>query len=178
MTSYELTRRDALAALAATGAAAGVGAMTWTALDDDRGPTDAQRATILAVAETVYPDAVENVDAFVEAFVAGRIRDRPEHAAGVRDAVAALDEYARHFEDRPFRELSPAARDDVLRDFGVDAADPDPAGQPRERVRYYLVNDLLYALFTSPTGSELVGLENPQGHPGGLASYRRPPDGE
>jgi hypothetical protein len=42
-------------------------------------------------------------------------------------------------------------------------------------VRYYVVNELLYALYTSPTGGELVGIENPQGHPGGHESYQHEP---
>jgi hypothetical protein len=35
---------------------------------------------------------------------------------------------------------------------------------------------MLYALFTSPTGSELVGIENPTGHPGGYESLTRLPE--
>jgi hypothetical protein len=42
-------------------------------------------------------------------------------------------------------------------------------------VRYYVVNELLLALYASPTGGELVGIENPQGHPGGTASYQQGP---
>jgi hypothetical protein len=60
--------------------------------------------------------------------------------------------------------------------LGVRTAEPDPDGTDVERVRYYVVNELLFALYSSPTGGELVGLENPQGHPGGIDSYRRGPD--
>jgi len=48
--------------------------------------------------------------------------------------------------------------------------------KPGHRVRYYLVNDLLFALYSSPTGGKLVGIENPQGHPGGTGSYQQPPN--
>jgi len=59
--------------------------------------------------------------------------------------------------------------------MSVDTADPVPDGDDVERVRYYVVNELLFALYSSPTGGELVGLENPRGNPGGLASYQRGP---
>jgi hypothetical protein len=65
----------------------------------------------------------------------------------------------------------------VLDEMGVDTADPDPEGPDPARVRFYVVNDLLFALYASPTGGELVGIENPQGHPGGTDSYRRGPQG-
>jgi hypothetical protein len=59
--------------------------------------------------------------------------------------------------------------------MGVHTADPDSEGTDPERVRFHVVNELLYALYTSPTGGELVGIENPQGYPGGTASYREGP---
>lgn len=186
---YELTRRDALAALSAAGAAGGVGVLAWDALDesgegDPGGETsepvlsETDRKTIVAVAAVVYPSEVTGVPDFVERYVVGRVQDRPEHAAGMRDAVAVLDEYAETWADRPFREAAVAKRDDLLRRMGVNVSEPDPDGVERQRVRYYLVNELQFALYASPTGGELVGLENPQGHPGGTRSYRLPPPDE
>jgi len=49
----------------------------------------------------------------------------------------------------------------------VDTAGPDPDGVAGERIRYYLVNELLYAFYASPTGAGLVGLENPRPIPAG-----------
>ncbi|MEA5408870.1 hypothetical protein VB773_15715 [Haloarculaceae archaeon H-GB2-1] len=57
----------------------------------------------------------------------------------------------------------------------MKTAEPNPDGTTAERVRYYLVNEPLYALYASPTGGTLVGIENPQGHPGGTESYQRGP---
>ncbi|WP_225334201.1 gluconate 2-dehydrogenase subunit 3 family protein [Halomicrobium urmianum] len=175
MTDHELTRRDALVALGAVGA----GALAWDRLEADpdrEGFTPAERDTLTALAKTIYPDAVSGIDAFVERYVVGRVADRPDYAAGVHEAIAALDDYADSWADGPFREQDPDARDDLLRRMGVDVADAAPDGTDRERVRYYLVNDLQYALYTTPTGGELVGLENPQGYPGGATSYRQPPE--
>ncbi|MFC3476355.1 gluconate 2-dehydrogenase subunit 3 family protein [Halobacterium litoreum] len=170
----ELSRRDVLAALAASGAAVGAGA-TLLSGGDDTPLGDHELDTLVAVAEVVYPSEVEGVEEFVRQYSATRVRDRPDYAEGVADAVAALDDYSRNWEDADFAALDPDTADDTLSGFDVDAADPDPEGSDRERVRYYLVNELLYALFTTPTGGELAGIENPQGFPGGTQSYQRGP---
>lgn len=165
-----LTRRDALTALAAAGvAAAGV-----RLAERDAGPlADRDVATLVAAAEVLYPDAVEGVPSFVEQFVRGRAAERPDHARGTARAAAYLDDYARAWEDRGFADLDAADRRVALHRMNADTADPDPDGSDVERVRYYVVNELLFALYASPTGGRLVGIENPPGHPGGLASYQR-----
>ncbi len=173
----ELTRRDALAALAAGGTALGGVAALRRAEREDGGAAvgDHETATLEAAARVLYPSAVSGVSEFVRSYAAGRYRDRPEHAAGVAEAVATLDGYAREWYDGAYRELDAETRDGLLSEMGLDVADPDPDGGDAERVRYYVVNELLYALYTSPTGGRLVGIENPQGHPGGTESYRRGP---
>jgi hypothetical protein len=184
--SPELSRRDAVVALGATGVAtAGLGALTWEALekggsangddDADGGTTATERETLIAAAEALYPSEVTGVDEFVETYVVGRLSGRPEHEAGVRAAARAIDEYAHDWYDRPYAELDRSDRQAVFDEWGLDAADPDPEGTDRDRVRYYLINELLYAFYSSPTGGDLVGLENPQGHPGGTGSYQRGP---
>jgi hypothetical protein len=181
MPDYELTRRDALAALGAAGVgAAAVGAVTLGADDADDGSNDRplgeqEVTTVQAVAGVVYPSEVSGVEAFVQQYVLGRARDQPERARGIADAVAELDEYARDWYDSGFLNLDAEQQEEALADMGVPVADPDPEGSAVERVRFYLVNELLYALYTTPTGAELVGLENPQGHPGGTDSYQRGP---
>jgi hypothetical protein len=171
----ELTRRDVMAALAASGAAAGAGVSL--ASDPGEGPVgDHEVDTLVAVARVVYPSEVEGVESFVRRYSIERARSRPEYAEGIADAVAALDEYSRTWRDEAFASLETDLADRTLSGFDVDSAHPDPDGSDRERVRYYLVNELLYALFTTPTGGSLVGIENPQGHPGGTTSYRRGPE--
>jgi hypothetical protein len=171
----ELSRRDAMAALAAAGVAAG-GAVTLDQLQGEAPRDESDVETLVAVAEIVYPDAVEGIPAFVETYSVGRVEAREAYAEGVSGAVADLDDAARSWYDAPFRTLDADTRDDLLRELGCDTAEPDPDGTTAERLRYYLLNELLFALYTSPTGGELVGIQNPQGHAGGTTSYRRGPE--
>jgi hypothetical protein len=184
-----LTRRDALAALSAAGISAAAGcaapdAETWgeepsTPSDDapdtpELGEDDLE--TLVALAGVLYPSEVENVAAFVAEWVRPRVRERPEHGRGMLDAISILDEYAENLEGERYVDLDSEAREELLSYMAVDTADPDPHGDDDERVRYYLVNDLLFGLYASPTGASLAGLENPPGYPGGTASYQRGPE--
>jgi hypothetical protein len=192
----KLTRRDAVAALAAVGA---VGAGSVAARYDppraddgggeNGGDGDAEpsvSADLLdvmdAAAAVVYPSNVTGRRAFVERYVVGRTDGRESYRRGLEATAAELDAIARDWRDAGFADLSPDARDGVLRGLGVATADPESDGTVSERIRLYVVNDLLFAFYSSPTGGRLVGIENPIGHPGGTESYRRasmpdPPDG-
>ena len=184
----ELTRRDAAAALAAIGATGGVALGVRRATDDGGGseggapawdgegaPGDeAVRTAMAALAEPLYPEAVSGIDAFVEAFLDGRL-DGSAHGEGIRSAVAEVESAARSWYGAPVAALSAADRDELLRELGADVAEESPDGTTAERVRYYVVNELLLALYSSPTGGELVGIENPQGYAGGAESYQRGP---
>ncbi len=183
MTEYELTRRDAIVALSTAGIA-GLSAtnLTWGALDDEGGDqvplTDHHRDLLEAVAAVVFPSAVSGIPAFVETYVVGRHSEDPERLRGMADSLAYLDGYAQRWHDDPFLELGPEQRETVLTSMGADVVDPDPEGGDVFQFRFYVINELLYALYSSPTGGELLGLENPQGYPGGTDSYQRPPGRE
>lgn len=197
----QLTRRDAVAALAAVGA---VGAGSLAArygpprADDGEGSerdsaggdagAESHLSTALldlmdAAAAVVFPSEVEGRRAFVDRYVLGRTDGREAYRRGLADAAAELDAIARDWRGAPFADLPAAERDELLRGLGVETADPDPEGTVSERVRFYVVNDLLFAFYSSPTGGRLVGIENPVGHPGGTESYQRAsmpdrPDGD
>lgn len=178
----KLTRRDAIAALAGVGIVTGSGAAAFSRADvdaeqaPDRPPLDETLETLVAAAEVLYPSDVEGVPTFVETYSLGRIQHRAAYLTGVRDAASVLDSYAALWLDaESFAALSVADRDSLLHQMGVHTAEEQPDGTDPERVRYFVVNELLYALYTSPTGAELVGLENPPGHPGGTESYQRGP---
>jgi len=183
----ELTRRDAVAALAAVGGGAAIGLSGLveppSATSNDHGPRESGSGapddaeieeTLVATAEVVYPSAISGIEEFVGTFLSGRL-DREEHRAGMARAVSELDELAAEWYGDRFAALDPGERNEFLRELGADLVEEDPGGSTAERVRYYVVNEVLLALYASPTGGELVGIENPQGHPGGQASYQRGP---
>ncbi len=179
----ELTRRDAIAALAALGGAGGATYGYSRLRDDGDGPElsppsdDHVRETMTATAEIVYPSELSGIDTFIEEFMNARLAEDDDHAAGIREAVVVLDEHSQTWHDQPFAALSADPRETALEELGADGADENPEGSTAERVRYYVVNELLLALYSSPTGGTLVGIENPQGHPGGIESYQRGPNG-
>ncbi|QZX99294.1 gluconate 2-dehydrogenase subunit 3 family protein [Halobaculum rubrum] len=188
----ELSRRDALVALstAGVGSLAGCGAPVAGGDATDSGATDDperetrgngavgdhERATLVAVARAVYPSAVGGVDEFVRTYTGGRIDGDTAYAREVSEAVATLDDYAVGLYGTQYVDLSSEDRAEALDVMSVDDVDPDPDGTEPQRVRHYLVNELLFALYASPTGASLAGLENPPGHPGGTRSYREGPE--
>jgi hypothetical protein len=184
----ELTRRDALAALAVVGSG---GIVAGLAATDDlgdgplAGPDAEEELTLDGVAaldvltaasEVLYPSEATGHREFVETYTLGRIEGREAYENGLAATLTELDATARDWYDGGFAALSPAERDELLRRLGADTGDPDPEGPLTERVRYYVVNELLFAFYASPTGGGLVGTENPIGYPGGTQSYQRGPE--
>lgn len=181
----ELTRRDVLGALAAAGVGSVSGCSDMldeapavgSSTDDD--PVSAHEVeTLVALAEVVYPSVVSGVEEFVRDYSVVRVRSDPAYGREVVEAVSRLDEYVVEWYDTLYAELAQSTRIAVLDQMTVDTASPDPEGVTSERVRYYLVNELLYAFYTSSTGAGLVGLENPPGLPGGTQSYQEGPRNE
>lgn len=170
-----LTRRDALLALGALGFAEAGAAFHRSDAGD--GPlTDSERERLRSLTDVLYPSAV-SVDAeFLQTYVLGRYREQPDDREGAREALAVLEDAARERFGTGFASLSVENRERVLEAIGVRRVGPVPDGRRPERVRYYLVNDLLYALYSTPVGGRLLGKENPTGHPGGLDAYQRGPD--
>lgn len=167
----KLTRRDALLALgaASVGAAAVGSARQTTSVD----LSEAQITTRLhAVAESVYPEEIEVTRGFIVSYAQRRLENRDEYRHEQADALEILDNRARSFAGRPYPSLSIDRRQTVLRDMGVLRALPVPDGTAEERIRFFVVNDLLYVLFSTPTGGEALGCANPPGYPGGLEAYQ------
>ncbi|MDZ7731487.1 MAG: gluconate 2-dehydrogenase subunit 3 family protein [Natrialbaceae archaeon] len=172
----DLTRRDATVALAVLGAGgAGVAATQFAAEetpDSLLSPEETVEA-MTAVASVVFPSAVSGIPAFVEQYLEGRLEG--DHGRRIRETVSLLDGYAVAWHDASIADLPLERVDTLLEEAGTATASEDPQGTAAERIRYYVVNELLLGLYSSPTGGVLVGLENPQGHAGGLASYQRGP---
>ncbi|MFC6835826.1 gluconate 2-dehydrogenase subunit 3 family protein [Halomarina ordinaria] len=170
----KLTRRDALVALASLGVAGG--GVAHLAREGDRAAADEggveALGTLVAAAEVLYPSDVEGIESFVESYSLGRVEDREAYREGLDDALSEVEAAARSWYDDSFAALDRETRDALLRELGADVADAVPDGSRAERVRYYVVDELLYAFYASPTGAELAGNENPVGHPGGTEAYQ------
>jgi hypothetical protein len=168
----ELTRRDALLALAGTGIVASAALTT----DETGGAiTDSDVETLVHLAETLYPSAVEPTTEFVETYVVGRYRSDDERLAGLKSALQVVRRTSMRETGRSLDALDGDTRGAVLRTTGGDRAYPDPEGTTAQKVRYYIINDLLYALYTTPKGGELVDTANPPGYPGGVEAYQQGP---
>lgn len=175
-----LTRRDAVVSLTFGIGTGALGLFTLEDRDQERPGgsvqlSESQIRTLVATAEVIYPSEVSGREAFVEEYVTG-LPSVQKQAIG--SAVDGLERYTRRERGTAFTSLGVDGRDSVLRSMGVDRVGSSNDGRLPERIRYYVVNQLLFGLYTSPTGSELVGIENPVGYPGGYESYQQPPRGE
>ena len=132
---------------------------------------------LTALAKAVYPSDVSVERSFIESRVFGRVEPEPDHFEKLVAAIEAVDGHARARFGGRITELSAGRRREVLRSMGVTTVHPTADGTTAEQVRFYVVNDLLYALFTSPVGGDLLGIDNPPGHPGGREAYQRGPGG-
>jgi hypothetical protein len=171
----ELTRRDAL--LGAIGGSSAVSLAVYelesgaSAATDPASLSEDEVRTLVSVAETVYPSQVDPTGEFVRGYTT-RLDDARVRAT--RRTIGDLDRAARRHFGTEYRNLSTGVGDRLLRRLGVDRVRSGPGGTLAERVRFHLVNSLLYVLMTSPRGTEPFDIENPVGHPGGFESRRNP----
>ena len=165
----KITRRQALLGLAGASSVGGLGAhelLDWTATD---GPlSDAGMNGLLTVADIVHPAAPEDAERTISAYV-GRLNDR--RVRGLVTTLSELDSRSRRHYGASFGALSRAQGERLLARIGANRVQSRPEGTLAERVRYHLVNSVLYALLTRPAGTEPLGIGNPVGFPGGFASY-------
>ncbi len=179
-----LSRREALLTLGGIGVGTAVFGSQSTGSttgdggtgSDDGVATPARVATVTAAAEVVYPPNVSVDDVFVRQYVFGRVGPTEDHFERLAAVVDTVDREARLRFGKRFASLSKGDRRRVLTGLGTFAVHPNRRGTTAERVRFHLVNDLLYALFTLPRGGRLMGVPNPPGYPGGNELYQRGPD--
>jgi hypothetical protein len=168
----KLTRRDAVAAIAAAGAVGLAGSSSDISDSPEEGKlTQLELDTLTAVARILYPTEVSNVRSFVNRFMRRRAND-PSYAEGVQAAIKTLNANTSEISGGPFHTLDRDEQRAAISYLSIDVESPDPDGTAAQRIRHYIVNDLLFALYASPKGAKLAGLSNPPGHPGGIASYQ------
>lgn len=194
-----LSRRDALTALAAAGIAATAGCGSQSDGETDvpteestptegsvegDGPTATATATpeavtsmdtLVALAEVLYPSEAEPTSEFVETFMYGRINDEEAYRAELESGVETLNRLANDQHGEDFHALDADQRVSVIENTDLRTGASDEEGSDVERTNYYLLDELLFAFYSSPVGGELVGSTNPRGFPGGFG-YSPPLD--
>jgi hypothetical protein len=130
------------------------------------------------MARAIYPSSFPVDESWVENRVFGRVEPTEGHFDQLVAAIEAIDAHARARFGGPVTSLSEGYRRGVLQSMGVTEVHATADGTTAERVRFYLVNDLLYVLLTAPESSDLTGIVNPPGHPGGTDVYKQGPGGE
>lgn len=179
-----LTRRDAIFAVGASGLGTATASLIADGLLESDGTervpaenTDtielSQHSveTLRALAVVLYPSEVEVSQGFVKGYAANH---PTPWQLEIQSATEALDSAAKDWTGSPFKTLTESHRNALLRERGIDRVQADSTGTTTQRIRYYLVDGLLFALYSTPKGSSLVGIDNPQGYPGGYASISKP----
>jgi len=163
--SKELTRRDALGALAAAGIASTAGCSSLTG---EESTERTEMETMVALGEVLYPSETEVTEEFIDSFLMGRIVDEESYRTALTDGIETLDTRAQEAQGSPFAALSESERVALIEETELRSGDSDAEGSAIERVNYHLIDELLFAFYASPTGGELVGNPNPRGWPGGF----------
>lgn len=163
----ELTRRDAMAALGAAGVTSLAGCESLTGATEQSSEPPSEMETMVALAEVLYPSEVEPTTEFIQSFLFGRIYDEDAYQAELEAGVQTLNDIARDTEGAPFARLDTDQRVSVIENSDIRTGESVPDGSDIQRVNYHLVDELLFAFYSSPTGGELVGNTNPRGFPGG-----------
>lgn len=177
----ELTRRDALGALGAAGVTSIAGCQSLGGGSADETPTgdatpgggDDEQAestdmeTLVSLAEVLYPSDVDVSQDFVETYMFGRIHDQEGYRTELASGVETLNGLAQESDGSGFTALDTDQRVSLIQETELRSGESNQDGSDVERVNYYLIDELLFAFYSSPTGGELVGNPNPRGFPGG-----------
>lgn len=167
-----LNRRRTLLGLLGATSIAGLGAFELgdRAVPVERTLSNRAVADLLAIADLVFPAESGTFEPAVTGYVS-RLSEARRRAL-LRD-LSELNRVAYGQTGSPVRALSREELGRLFEALGVNRVEPDSQGVLAERVRFRLVNSLLYALLTHPSGTRQFGIENPVGYPGGFASYTR-----
>lgn len=166
----KLTRRQTFLGLLGASSAAGLGA--YELIDVPRSSRSTvsrdELETLLTVADVVFPADPRPLEPVIASYV-DRLGDGRTRALVA--TVAELDQAAYAQFGIPVRSLSRGECERLFEVLGVTRVQPRPEGTVPERIRFHLVNAVLYSILTHPEGTGPFGITNPVGHPGGFSSF-------
>jgi hypothetical protein len=160
----KLTRRDALSALAAAGITSTAGCAGLSDTNADASPME----TLVGVADVLYPSEVEPTEDFIETFMFGRITDEKAYRERLTAGIETLNGLADEEFGSPFLGLGADERVTLFEETALRSGESVPGGNDIEQLNYHVLDELLFAFYSSPKGGELVGNPNPRGFPGGM----------
>ncbi|TQQ83590.1 gluconate 2-dehydrogenase subunit 3 family protein [Halonotius terrestris] len=161
----ELTRRDAVTALTAAGITTTAGC---AGLTGETGSDAEPMEVLVSLADVLYPSDIEPTPEFIETFMYGRITDEESYREELTAGIETLNQLAADEQGGAFHTLSADQRRSVIENTDLRTGPSEPDGSDVARVNYYLLDELLFAFYSSPTGGELIGNTNPRGFPGGF----------
>ncbi len=164
----QLSRRDALTALAAGGitATAGCSAIGTDGPDQELSSTE----TLVELAGVLYPSEIETTEEFIETYLFGRIVDEESYQAELEAGLETLNELSMDEYGDGFGALDYDQRVTLFEETELRSGDSVQDGSDIERLNYHVIDELIFAFYSSPTGGELVGNPNPRGWPGGYGN--------
>lgn len=174
--THPYTRRKAIQVVAGGGITGLLSVVASDRLSNKR-PTGMQSnisrgdfRTIQSVAEVVCPSPIRVNDDLITLIV--EFIPETRHPL-LSTTCFELNEYSLKTYGAQYYQIdSVPARDKILRQLGVHRVHSNSTGLFPQRVRYHLVNTILYVIFTHPVGSSIVGQTNPVGFAGGFAKYQ------
>lgn len=166
----KLTRRKTLLGLLGLSSTASLGVYELSDEYDKRRGSLSRRHLegLLTIADVVHPSEPDQFETILTGYVTGLTDSRKRVLLGT---LAELDQVSYSQLGIPFRSLSASEATLLLKALGVDRVQSSPQGPLAERIRFHLVNSVLYAVLTDPVGTNVLGIDNPVGHPGGFSSY-------
>jgi hypothetical protein len=123
---------------------------------------------MVTVADAVYPGDPEQFRPVVRSYTTRLGDSRRGELLGT---LSELDRISSRHAGSPFRTLAGPEATRLLERLGVNRVQSRRQGTLSERVRFHLVNSVLYAILTDPAGTGRFDIDNPAGYPGGFDSY-------
>lgn len=166
----KLTRRRTLLGLVGASSVVGLGTyeLTGGTQSGDGSVSNGIVDGLLTAADVVFPVETRSKRSSISNYVDGLNDDRTRALLGT---LSGLDRAASRRFGSPFRSLSRGEAKRLFAVLGVDRVQSRPEGTLPERVRFHVVNSVLYALLTHPTGTESFDVGNPVGYPGGIPTH-------
>jgi hypothetical protein len=124
--------------------------------------------TLVGVADVLYPSEVEPTEDFIETFMFGRITDEEDHRERLTAGIETLNTLADEEFGSPFMALGTDERVALFEETELRSGESVHDGTDIEQLNYHILDELLFAFYSSPKGGELVGNPNPRGFPGGM----------